>query len=131
MRYRHIAAVFLLTFAGCNTGDPTAGIETVLIEGTLTIDGKPYGPAKLTLTPEPPTKDALDAEGDVDKNGSFTLKTRGALDGAVEGKYKVLVDVDPLSGKGVPDLQDKIIEIKKPADGGVLKLTIAMKSRKR
>lgn len=124
MNSRTFVALVVLAIAGCNS-DPGADIDTVPIEGTLKIDDKPYGPATLLVVPEPPSKDRMDAEGTVDKDGSFTLKTRGTFNGAPEGKYKVTID-------GGPELEDKdiIIEIKRPSGGGAMKLVIEAKTKK-
>jgi len=104
------AAAALLLLSGC--GDGIEKLPTVKVAGKLTIDGKPYGPVQLTLTPNPPNEEMPVVTGIVDANGNFSLQTYGEKDGAPVGKYDVSLKPDMLKGGGmVPGIKPATVEI--------------------
>lgn len=105
--------------------------EAVPVKGTLYIDGKPFGPASISLQPEDAESGLPGAGGTVAKDGSFTLKTSEGAEGAVAGKYKVSISEDVMeAGNPIPVVEPASVEIKNPSDGGTVTLEIKLKSRK-
>lgn len=85
--------LFAATLAGCGGSDQ---LPTVKAAGTVTLDGKPYGPASVTLTPAGgnPDDKRRPAVGPVAKDGSFTLRTYEEGDGAPPGEYTATLGPD-------------------------------------
>lgn len=81
-----LAVCILVT--GC--GGPTR-LSTVQASGTVYLDDKPHGPARLTLTPvSAGSTDVRSAiGGDVEPDGKFKLTTYEEGDGAPPGEYTV------------------------------------------
>ncbi len=88
---RLLAVVSLAAIAGCGSGRP----NTVSVEGTVTLGGKPVDGAAVMLIPDGQGKPA---SGQTDHEGKFLLKTFEAGDGAMPGKYKVTVSLVKVSG---------------------------------
>ena len=118
---------------GCGGGEDR--IETVPAKGTLSIDGKPFGPAKLVFTPtgEPANRPTIGAQ--VADDGSFAATTYGDEDGAPPGKYQVSISTtdymtDPaLMGK-TPPVTTAPAEVEVPS-GGTSDLKVDLKATKR
>jgi len=121
-----VVVLLALLLAGCGKKQGKHG--EIPVEGTLYVDDKPYGPALLSLTPTDTERPSV--EGSVKDDGTFTLRTQKGTEGAPEGTYAVTVNPDALSETMLPNLEKKTVEIKKPSDGGTLKLEIRLKSRK-
>jgi hypothetical protein len=94
------------------------------VEGTLTIDGKPYGPAVLGFTLSS-DENAAAISAQVKEDGTFDLLSYKADEKPPEGSYDVTVDEDPegMSADGVPVVDGLTVQIK-AVDGEVLKLKI-------
>lgn len=78
-------AGFLLVLAataGCNRGPKMAPVT-----GTVRLNGKPLEFGVITF--QPPT--GQPAQGEIQRDGTFTLSTYRANDGAVVGKHKVRI----------------------------------------
>ncbi len=72
--------------------------KTVPVKGTLTLDGQPVEGATVAFVPARQTD--LAAAGTTDAQGRFTLTTLRAGDGAVPGRYKVLVVLKATDERG-------------------------------
>lgn len=84
--------------AGCSGGG--AGPErkpTIRVSGTITMAGGPVADAVVTFSPQEGQPVAF---GRTDSEGKYTLTTYEAGDGAVAGKYIVLVNKSSGSGAG-------------------------------
>lgn len=70
------------------TGCGSDQAKTAIVKGTITFKGKPVPNGTVTFIPlgEGPA-----ATGELQKDGSYTLKTYKDADGAVLGKHKVIV----------------------------------------
>jgi hypothetical protein len=100
MKHQCIAlflAVVALAFSGCGGGKK---FPVYPVTGELFLDKKPLAEAQVIFIPE--NGDMPQATGMTDASGKFTLSTYGNGDGAVEGKFKVIIrkiekapDVDP------------------------------------
>jgi hypothetical protein len=79
----------LLLVAGC--GDGIEKVSVVAVKGKLYVDDKPHGPATMVLYPIPAGEDDQRpaVSGEVTADGSFTLTTYDAGDGAPPGEYTV------------------------------------------
>src|SRR5262245_38358181 len=75
--------VVLLVVAGCGGDSPVA------VRGTVTPDGTPVEGATVLFLPEGGT--GRQATGLTGADGSFQLTTLSTNDGALRGKYKVVV----------------------------------------
>ncbi len=75
--------VALLIGAGCGGNSP------VPVRGTVTLDGTPVGGASVLFLPEGGA--GRQAVGLTEADGSFQLTTAATNDGALRGKYKVVV----------------------------------------
>lgn len=86
------ALVFLLVAA---TGCSRSG--TVRVQGTVNLDGKPLAGATVLFISQ--EAEGRDANGSTNADGVFHLSTFQPNDGALPGKYKVVVQ--PPSGRNV------------------------------
>jgi len=73
------AILLVATFSGCY---PTANVK-----GTVTAGGKPVEGGDIIFSPQ--DKGVKPAAGQIEKDGTFVLKTSGN-NGLTPGKYKVL-----------------------------------------
>jgi len=83
--WRRCTGLLILTVAigGCGKGD------TIPLRGTVTLDGRPLANASVSfLAQDPRGRDAL---GSTDADGVFRLSTFEPGDGALPGRYKVVV----------------------------------------
>ena len=69
--------------------------------GTVTYKGKPLGDAWLTFLPSEAGK-AAGMKAKTDSSGTFKLKS-GGLEGAIPGKYKVIVSKKVYTGGKLPE----------------------------
>lgn len=108
---------------GCGGGDKET---TVPVTGTMYVDGKPFGPATLTLRPVDAESGTSETGATVGKDGTFTLTTSKGDEGAAPGKYYVTVSEDVMEAKAVPKLKPATVEIPKGSGEAVtidIKLT--------
>jgi len=82
-----LICLLLVAFAGCPGGD--AGVGTVPVTGTVTLDGSPVGGATVSFTPK--SGDLRAATGMTDSGGRFELTTVAGGDGAMPGSYTVTI----------------------------------------
>src|SRR5688500_2528437 len=82
-----LLAAVLTTLAGCER----AGV--VPVKGTVHYEGQPLPKASVTFLTQ--DSSGRDAHGFTDENGVFQLTTFEPNDGALPGKYKVIVQVAP------------------------------------
>jgi len=83
------ATLFLiLTMIGCGGG--SAGPATFPVEGTLKVGGKPIADVNVQLIPLDPSK--LGGAGKTDATGAFKIIATNGQEGAVVGKYKVILN---------------------------------------
>ena len=75
--------VLLIVVAGCGKGGP------VPVRGTVKLNGQPLADASVLFIAQDPG--GKDATGFTDANGEFRLSTIKPGDGALPGKYKVVV----------------------------------------
>jgi Carboxypeptidase regulatory-like domain len=80
---RALFVAILLAAAGCGQSD------TVSVKGTVKLDGKPLPHASVTFIAQ--NEGGRDATATTDENGVFRLSTFKPGDGALRGKYKVIV----------------------------------------
>ena len=86
--------VGLIALAGCGTEATTNPVR-----GTVTLDGQPLARATVQfLAQDPGGRDAL---GTTDADGVFRLSTFKPRDGALAGKYKVVVRSVPEANPAV------------------------------
>jgi len=111
--------------SGCGGGSEPR-VETFPVSGSLSVDGKPFGPALLSL-------DSLDgslpsASAKVSTDGKFALSTYEPDDGAAAGEFKVSLLMDPMAEpfRDIPPLKPASATISKPSEGQgfVLDLTL-------
>ena len=91
LRYLAVFAV-LFAVAGCGESNPS----TAQVSGKVTLDGEPVEGALVLFIPDDPANKAATASSQSD--GSYTLTTFEAGDGAMPGSYKIKV-----SKKGLED----------------------------
>lgn len=88
----NLVCVLSLVFAGCKQSGPVV----VPASGIVTLDGKPLVGARVTFISDlpPSTKEFPPTpQGTSDDTGRFKLSISGADEGAVPGKYKVIVSL--------------------------------------
>lgn len=86
---RMAALVVVIAAAGCNSKGPDLP-AAVPAKGVIQLaSGQPIGEGRLQLTPK--DKGGMESFGDVKPDGSFTLTSYKADDGAVPGKYIVTI----------------------------------------
>ena len=91
-----VLATAALAAAGCS-GDPGVkdALRTFPAKGTITLDGKAFGPAQIKLHSDDTYKPT--PGGAADASGNFVLKTYKDGDGAPAGSYKAFLLKDPMS----------------------------------
>ncbi|WP_406698937.1 hypothetical protein V5E97_08620 [Singulisphaera sp. Ch08] len=79
--------------AGCTGGDTATApkISTVPATGKVSVNGKPVTEGILTLEPLVDGGSTTQAMGPVKADGSFAVASAGGHDGAMPGKYRVLL----------------------------------------
>jgi len=87
--------LFALTALGCDSG-----LRTVPVEGSVMWNGQPVRKAELTFVRQDAEGPAAIATTDAD--GRFKLAT-GEREGAVPGKYKVIVQKSSVADLNLPD----------------------------
>ena len=85
-----------LTLSGC--GDP--GIGAVPVSGKVTVDGAPQPDVLVMFSPDSAGGEA--ASGKTDAEGVFHLTTQEYRDGAIPGRYKVVVTKYETEGGPAP-----------------------------
>lgn len=118
-----------ITLPGCSG---QKRIKVYPAQGTVTIDGKPVGPAKIVLQPVSLESKIPPASGPIGADGTFKLQTYVEGDGVAEGKFNVVIVSDPMKMTPVPAARPLEVEIK-PTSGSIppLKLDlVAIKGAK-
>jgi hypothetical protein len=80
-----MVGLMLLTIAGCNK----SRLDTVPITGIVTLDGTPVDKATVVFAPAEGGGQA--ASGVTDASGRYSLTTVDPNDGALPGKYTVMI----------------------------------------
>jgi hypothetical protein len=83
-----LLAVAILVVVGCGGKDVGDRPTTMAAGGTVTYKGAPVEGASVTFSPEGGGKAAV---GKTDAQGAFTLMTFEPGDGAVAGKYTIII----------------------------------------
>lgn len=131
-----LCLALLVTVFGCSKKGASSQLDTVPVEGTVSLNGKTYtGPGILVLTPDPANDGRPEAKGIISKTGSFTLfsyKTSEDPDGAPVGKYTASLQtyISDMSMAAVPIVNPVTVDIKKPAEGETVKLKIELTAKK-
>ena len=116
-----------LLACGCGKQVDEKRVATVPVSGKLLVDGKPFGPALLMLTLNPPNVEVPSVNGYVKGDGTFELKTYQDGDGAPAGSYNVTLTMNPSAMGPVPQVKPATVEIKTP-DSGSLALDVNLES---
>jgi hypothetical protein len=87
------AALIAALAVGCSAEDTAAApkITTVPAKGKISVNGKPVAEGILTLEPLLDGGSTTQAVGPVQSDGSFAVASAGGHDGAMPGKYRVLL----------------------------------------
>jgi hypothetical protein len=101
------AALALGLAAGCGGGDR---LKTYTVTGKVTYKGKAVPNGTINFIPDGPGPSAT---GELQKDGTFTLKTYTAGDGAVAGKHKVVV-------VALADQKDALPEARSPTPPAIV-----------
>ena len=88
MRFAVITMVGLMVsmLAGCSK---TSNLDTIPVTGLVTLDGQPVPGAKVVFAPSGGTGQA--ASGVTGSDGRYKLTTQDPNDGALPGKYMVMI----------------------------------------
>ena len=78
-----VLLVFVVVLMGCGDGS-----GTVPVKGKILLDGAPLPGASISFVPQGTGRQAT---GTTDDRGFFTLSTIDPKDGAMPGKYKVIL----------------------------------------
>jgi hypothetical protein len=89
MRRAALYFIPLVLFAGCTAKGPPLPTAVEAKGKVLLPDGRPLSGGRVTLNPQAATE--VEAFGDVNPDGTFTLTTYKPGDGAVPGTYVVTV----------------------------------------
>lgn len=89
-----LAAGVLFAASGCG-GDPTASIPLVPVRGTVTINGKPLGNARVSFVPVDTGSKISTSGGDTTGPEGNYMATFSGRSGLAVGKYKVTVTPNP------------------------------------
>ena len=98
---KRLAMLFLIVFlagiAGCGSSQDPNRLRVFPAKGQITFPGKPVGGAFVVLHPKAATgSEVVRPRGNVSEDGTFSLTTYDANDGAPAGEYKVTVELHNL-----------------------------------
>lgn len=113
-----IIGFVVLFLTGCGSGHPERGI----VQGTVTLDGKPLTKGSVTFWPTV----GRSALGEIQPDGSYTLTTFEPGDGAIVGSHKVTIEVSE-PGTAAPAPTSFEEEVKMLKEGQSPDLTIPRK----
>lgn len=82
--WRLVATAAVTLVVGCGVGSP----RPVAVRGQVTYQGRPLGKGTVTFIP---TEPGPPATGQIQPDGKFTLSTFRPGDGALPGRYAVMV----------------------------------------
>jgi hypothetical protein len=126
-----VCAVLLAMVWGCGSKVKKGQSKSISVNGTLLVNGKPFGPAVLSFVPQ--SEGVPGVEARVNKDGTFDLLNYKAGDVEPGGKYKVILsesaDPEEMAASAIPDAMPVSVEIQLPADGETLKLEIKMTAK--
>ncbi|WLD15068.1 hypothetical protein [Planctellipticum variicoloris] len=93
------SVVLALTVSGCG-GD--GRLPTAPVSGTVTFESAPVPTGSLLFVPE---GGGPSAQGNLDADGHYTLGTYTTNDGAILGRFKVMITAftQPTGGAGLPE----------------------------
>jgi hypothetical protein len=92
-----LLVVFLAGIAGCGSSQDPNRLQVFPAKGQIAFPGKPVGGAFVVLHPKAATGSQLvRPRGNVREDGTFSLTTYDANDGAPAGEYKVTVELHNL-----------------------------------
>lgn len=83
-----VAVLLLLTLSGC--GGSGSKRKLIRVSGTVTFEGKPLTSGTITFVADgqPP----VNAAGEINQSGTYTLSTERPGDGAAPGTYKIRIE---------------------------------------
>lgn len=94
----------MLALVGCGSGEQAVYPAS----GTLTLDGKPFGPAIVVFQSTAPVEKGAEQKapgGQADASGNVTLTTYKPGDGAPAGEYRVYLPANPMNpGQALPQI---------------------------
>jgi len=95
-----LGAALLAALVGCGT-KTEARLKAHPVQGKVTVAGKPEAGVRVTLYPKDPGNPKVrQAQGLTGPDGTFTLSTYVANDGAIEGDFAVTLQYLKLVDKG-------------------------------
>ncbi|MCC7423884.1 MAG: hypothetical protein IT428_26770 [Planctomycetaceae bacterium] len=95
------------------------------MDATLTLDGKPYGPARLSLSGPTAEAGLPPTTGIAESDGSLKLWSYKEGGGVVPGTYAVMLVPDPMKvGEAV---QTKPSSVEIPQSGGKVEIKLETK----
>jgi hypothetical protein len=97
-----LIAILLFVNAGCGKSGP------VPVKGTVKLDGQPLAHASVMFISQ--DEGGKDATGTTDANGVFHLSTFKPGDGALKGKYKVVVQPTAVAEGGAAQSQEEAMQ---------------------
>jgi len=98
-----VAALLTLVVAGCGTTG--SSLPTLDARGTVTLDGVPVEDATVVFSPAETGGRAATAR--TDATGVFTLSTLRPNDGALAGRYQVMIHKVTTTGGMTPEEYEK------------------------
>lgn len=114
--FRYVCILMLIAAAGCSgSGEPL--VPTVPATGKLMVDGKPFGPATISLNSM--TEGVPSASGLVKEDGTFVLGTYTTDDGVAEGEFTAELLSDPMATSMAPVVERQTITVKHSDSGPV------------
>lgn len=118
-----LCVVVLTVFAGCGSGRVEK--PTVKVDATLSLDGKPYGPARIALSAPSAEAGLPGGSGLAEANGSLKLWTYKEGGGVVPGTYAVMLVPDPMKVSEAVQAKPASVEI--PKEGGKVEIKLETK----
>lgn len=107
------AAVALSFFlSGCGGPARPAKLPTVKADVKVTVDGQPYGPGVLNLSPTTAESNAPSTSGQIKQDGIVTISSYKDETGLVPGTYAATLAQDSMSiGRPMPQVKPLTVEI--------------------
>lgn len=94
-----VCATLVAVCLGCGNGDR---LPTAPVSGTVTFESAPLPSGSLLFVPE---GGGPSAQGNINSDGTYTLGTYSSSDGAILGRFKVMITAftQPSGGSGLPE----------------------------
>lgn len=113
-RTTSLSAAFAIAFvfSGCGGPAKPPKLPTVKVDVKVTVDGQPYGPGILNLSPTTGDSKAPSTSGQIKQDGVVAISSYKDSDGVVPGTYAATLAQDSMAiGRPMPQVKPLTIDV--------------------